>query len=309
MKIETKDNGSGVMIYVEVQGNLGNQLFQYAYARHIQKHTKQGIILNLYNFNKGRPDLEFTLNQFVLNDTVFIEKDRPLPYYANSFTVFSRIMRKICPQLYHNILKKFGIIMWQESKVIEDPKFIYQNYYLSGWFQSIKYFKDVREELINEIIPQNINCDNQNLYKEIRNTNSVCISIRRGDYVTNERISKLFYVCDEKYFFEAIKKIQQKEKNLVFVFFSDDIEWVKKNIYIKGKCLYETGKDSVGEKLRLMSACKHYILSNSSFSWWAQFIRVREGGYTIAPKRWNNTSDNREIYDSDWILIDTQEDK
>lgn len=297
------------MIYVEVQGNLGNQLFQYAYARHIQKHTKQKIVLNLYNFNKGRPDLKFTLNQFVLNNAVFIEKDKPLPYYANTFTIFSRVLRKVCPRLYHNMLKAFGVIIWQESKVIEDPKFIHQNYYLSGWFQSVKYFEDVRGELITEIVPRNINYNNSDLYNEIRNTNSVCISIRRGDYVTNMRFNRLYYVCDEKYFIKAVKELQNKEKDLVFVFFSDDIEWVKENIYIEGKCIYETGKDSVAEKLRLMSACKHYILSNSSFSWWAQFMRVREGGYTIAPNRWNNTNDNREIYGSDWILIDTQKER
>lgn len=56
------------MIYVEIQGNLGNQLFQYAYARHIQEKTGQTICLNLYNFNKGRPDLKFSLDDYVLNE-------------------------------------------------------------------------------------------------------------------------------------------------------------------------------------------------------------------------------------------------
>ena len=111
-------------------------------------------------------------------------------------------------------------------------------------------------------------------------------------------------MCDEKYYIEAMKTIQRKEKELVFVFFSDDIEWVKENIHVEGKALYETGYDTVAEKLRLMSGCKHYILSNSSFSWWAQFLRKRDGGYTVAPSRWNNTSDNREIYDPEWILIE-----
>lgn len=295
------------MIYVEVQGNLGNQLFQYAYARHIQKHTNQPIVLNLYNFNKGRPELKFTLDQFRLNGSVKIEKNKPLPYYANSFTLFSRIMRKTCPFLYHAILKRFGIIIWQGSKLVNDPKFKHKNYYISGWYQSAKYFEDVREELLTEISPLIVNSENETLYSKICESNSVCVSIRRGDYVSNERFNKLFFVCDEEYFDKAISEIKTKESDLTFVLFSDDIEWVKKNIQIEGEVLYESGMDTVGEKLRLMSGCKHFILSNSSFSWWAQFVRERMGGYTIAPSRWNNTDDNREIYSPEWILINTRE--
>lgn len=291
------------MIYVEIQGNLGNQLFQYAYARHIQKYTNQKIVLNLYNFNKGRPDLKFSLNQFKLNESVIIEDNNPLPYFANSFTFFSRIMRKICPRIYCEILKLFGIIIWQKSEVISDPKFKRRNYYISGWYQSEKYFEDVKDELLKEIVPLESNIDNECLYNEISKSNSVCVSIRRGDYVSNETFNKLFFVCDEKYFCEAISELKNREKNITFVFFSDDIEWVKANIHVEGKTLYESGVDSVSEKIRLMSACRHFILSNSSFSWWAQFLRKRQDGITIAPSRWNNIEDNQEIYGSDWIII------
>lgn len=296
------------MIYLELQGNLGNQLFQYAFARKISIFTGQSICINLYNFNKGRPDLVFSLDDYVLSTDVIIERDKKLPFYADSFSLFSRIVKKICPKFQSILLKKMGVFFWQGEEVRLDflsdipPK---KDYYIAGWYQSVKYFDDIRDILMKELIPkQNPSKDNLDLYKVICEKESVCISIRRGDYISNPKFNRMYYVCNAEYFQKAIEEINKRVKNPTFIFFSDDIDWVKNNIPAPEGSYYESGKDSTYEKLRLMSGCKHYIVSNSSFSWWAQYLGKKEISVTIAPSRWSaNQTKPSEIYQDDWVLI------
>ena len=96
---------------------------------------------------------------------------------------------------------------------------------------------------------------NREMMCKIQQTNSICLSVRRGDFESNAEVKKLQSVCDRKYFEEAIQVIKNNVKNPVFFMFSDDIEWVKNNIYTGCVTYYEDGTDPVWEKLRLMSAC------------------------------------------------------
>ena len=130
--------------------------------------------------------------------------------------------------------------------------------------------------------------ENEALYNIINSTNSICVSIRRGDYLYDEFKSK-FFVCDKSYFDHAIKMANELISNPVFIFFSDDIEWVKENIKIDAPSYYESGNDPVWEKLRLMYSCKHFIISNSTFSWWAQYLsRNTNNKIVISPDHWFN---------------------
>lgn len=293
------------MIYLEVQGNLGNQLFQYAFARKLQEETGQKICLNLANFNKGRPDLKFTLCNFKLNKNICIEKNKKMPFYANSYSLFARVVKKICPVLYAKGMIRVGVLMWQQRPFIGEMPRGKKNYYISGWFQNPKYFQDIKYILKQEIVPREEPPKaNECLYQEIVNSESVCVSIRRGDYVSNEKFNKIYFMCDESYYTKAMEEIKQRVKNPVFVFFSDDIEWVRKNIKVEGKALYETGNDSVEEKIRLMSACKHYIISNSSFSWWCQFLGSDSESIIVSPKKWtHNETVASPLIQDDWIHL------
>ena len=173
-----------------------------------------------------------------------------------------------------------------------------------GYFESPKYFNSIKKELQKEFTPKEKPlAKNKKLYQEIKDNNSVCISIRRGDFVTNEKYKKEHFVCDELYFKKAINKMNAKIKDPKYIVFSDDINWVKENMKFPKGTLYETGNDPVWEKLRLMYSCKHFIISNSSFSWWAQYLSRNKEKIVIAPKIWNLKNENRDIYEDDFILI------
>ena len=97
--------------------------------------------------------------------------------------------------------------------------------------------------------------------------------------------------------------MNKKTKNPVYIIFSDDIEWCRENIKFSENIYYEDGTDPVWEKLRLMYSCKHFIISNSTFSWWAQYLSRNNDKIVIAPARWHNSGYTNDIYDENWLLI------
>lgn len=82
--------------------------------------------------------------------------------------------------------------------------------------------------------------------------------------------------------------MKQKVENPVFIVFSDEIQWAKENLHFDATTFYERGDDPLWEKVRLMSACKHFIISNSTFSWMVQYLGQYKDKIVISPSRWNN---------------------
>lgn len=97
--------------------------------------------------------------------------------------------------------------------------------------------------------------------------------------------------------------MKQKVRNAKFFVFSDDIEWVKENMNFPEDSVFESGNDPVWEKLRMMYSCKHFIISNSTFSWWAQYLSRNSEKVVIAPNKWRNKGVWQDIYQENWNII------
>ena len=111
--------------------------------------------------------------------------------------------------------------------------------------------------------------------------------VRRGDFMS-EANKKIFYVCDIEYYKNAATYIKEYVENPFFIVFSNEIEWVKANLNLNGEAIYESGKDPVWETFRLMESCKHFIISNSTLHWWAQYLCDNLDKIVVAPDRWYN---------------------
>lgn len=309
------------MIYKEMTGRLGNQLFQYATIKAYKKkyNLDDPIVLDFSKLKLlGTEDEGFCdeLKYFKTNYLTNRIKVRRLLVLFNIFInkfIFSYLYKNNEKKVYNfqkkhqHFFNKIGLFFFSFGYV-EFEKTNKKNKYFYGDFESPKYFDFIKTDLMKEFEPKKeVLKTNLELYKQIIESESVCISIRRGDFVSNETIKKKHYICNPKYYYKSIEYIKKNVKKPRFVVFSDDIKWCKENLDFPDNTLYESGQDPVWEKLRLMYSCKHFIISNSTFSWWAQYLSRNDKKIVVAPDRWKNYSYKKDgtfdIYEDNWEKI------
>lgn len=293
------------MIIIKLQGGLGNQMFQYAFASILGKKNATNVLLDNSFFNRVEKTLGFTPRIFEL--TVFnnlytkaSNKD------VDSFYQLAKI---------HKLKRKLGL---NYPKIYNEPSFGFQSYalsitppvYLEGYFQSYKYLVgyegyirqlfSFRGDTLDEI--------NHELLIKIKNSNSIAIHIRRGDYVSDKITAEYHGICGINYYLEAIKLLASKNNNFTLIFFSDDSYWVKERFrdlpYSKIFIDHNKNEDS-WKDMFLMSSCSHNVIANSSFSWWAAWLNDNPEKKVIAPKKWFNTEDlnTQIVLPEEWIKL------
>lgn len=225
--------------------------------------------------------------------------------YFLSYKLFIRLNTKKKRYEYEkNFLRKGESvgIYFCENGYLPIPNFQTNNSFCYGYFQSEKYFSDIKSVLLKELkTNQKPIKSNNEFVSKIESTNSVCVSIRLGDAVNNPVIG----VCKAEYFQKAIDYMQENLDNPTFFIFSDQEKKVRKMFDFKSEIYFEPFGNPDYEKVRYMSKCKHYILSNSSFSWWVQYLSENESKdkVVIAPSRWYLDDTPCDIYQKHWKLI------
>jgi len=180
--------------------------------------------------------------------------------------------------------------------------FINGNVSLLGYFQSEKYFKEYEVEIRDLFsCPDFIKSKMVETYPDIQEESTCSMHIRRGDYV---RLPNHHPTQNVAYYMKGLKKMPKNCK--VFVF-SDDIEWCKSNFPDMGdRFVYVEGQTDV-EDLYLMSMCKHNIIANSTFSWWASWLNENQDKTIVAPKTWfgpaHSHMNTKDIYVDNCIKI------
>jgi hypothetical protein len=122
--------------------------------------------------------------------------------------------------------------------------------------------------------------------KQIRAGESVALHVRRGDYASNSTTQAIHGLCSREYYQEACRRISDHVKQPIFYIFSDDPSWVKQEFdYLENKKYVDNNSPLFNyEDLRLMSACRHQIIANSSFSWWAAWLNKVPGKKVHVPR-------------------------
>lgn len=314
------------MVQLKISGRLGNQLFQYATVQNYlqQNKIKEPIYISFEEMkkyaNEGKKGFEDSLKLFHTNYIV----EEKITFKWKQFFIYHlfrcyKKMKKIWLRCRNKDLDQQQLhqmkLKWKK-RLNQVGIFYYfpgdfdfyetteENKIFIGSFESSKFFKDIQSVLQTEYEPKFLKLhENEQLYQKIVETNSICVTIRRGDFL-DKKYKNYFYVCHEGYFKEAIKKMQEMVKDPQFVVFSDDVEWCKKHMSFPEGTIFESGKDPVWEKLRLMYSCKHFIISNSTFSWWAQYLSRNENKIVIAPSKWRNYGYCEDIFEDNWIKIE-----
>lgn len=290
------------MLGIDFTGRLGNQMFTYAFARLLIEMSKDtDVVANFKRSAVGGESDGFTdsLRFFNVIPYVTDNRDLVLKYgtlmqrllycvyvLSTKFPVIGRNDRFL--SAVERRLKGLGLYFTGAADdAVQIDKLPSAPLFVRGYFQHPGNFDSIRQILLREFTPKLPPLEsNKELYAVAARENSVCVSVRRGDYLS-EQYRRDFYVCTPEYFQRAIEKMRGFIENPTFIFFSNDIEWLRENIRVADcECYYESGADPVWETLRLMYSCHHFIISNSTFAWWAQYLGRRNDKRVIGPSRW-----------------------
>jgi hypothetical protein len=287
------------MIIVNLKGGLGNQMFQYACGRALSLRTDDPEFkLNTAGLDKankvGDIHRPYSLSHFNISANIATEEE--VRKIANPYGIFSKVLRYLKSKyLYDFYIRFFPAVLSLKGNV-----------YLDGYFQSEKYFSDFKEEIRNDLKPQSISSNAREWTRSIESNNlAVSIHVRRQDYVGHKSLGG---ICTKEYYNRAIDYVTQLLVQPQFFIFSDDIEWVKSNLNLPDTVKYVSSKKLADyEELVIMSTCRHNIIANSSFSWWAAWLNNYEDKIVIAPRQWAHGKAGkisfRDIIPEGWIKI------
>ncbi|MDR1614938.1 MAG: alpha-1,2-fucosyltransferase [Campylobacteraceae bacterium] len=280
------------MIITRLIGGLGNQLFQYAIGRAITHKNSDILKLDITGFKNYKLHNGYRLNAFNIDEKIADISE------IKRFGVKNRVLRKLIRMGIFGYKKTFYVEK-PENETKFDPKvFLYQNLYLSGYWQNEKYFSDIRDIIVKEFTLKKSISENIAKYmKLIKNSSSVSIHIRRGDYLNADASLGI------EYYKKALEYIRERINNPSFFIFSDDISWCKENLNFIINPIFIESTTSELEDLELMKNVKHNIIANSSFSWWAAWLNENEEKIVIAPKVWFKNRAGFDPVPEAWIKL------
>lgn len=288
------------MIIVRIKGGLGNQMFQYAIGRSLSLKTGLPLVLDKRHYLRMR-EHGYGLDKFQLADTPMdAAKLPPTPREQPLAHFFWRVMKRQ-PQLQREAGLAFDPVIAASS----GPTWV------DGYFQSERYFAQhadtIRAELTLAAPPDP---ENARWLAEIEaEPRAVSLHVRRGDYVRNAKFAALHGSCPPEYYARALEHVAQKTgADPIIYAFSDDPDWVRDNLQLPAEIRIPGHNDASRniEDLRLMRACRHHIIANSSFSWWGAWLNPRTDKIVTAPARWFSDPNyhNPDIWADGWIRVE-----
>ena len=284
------------MIIIRLCGGLGNQMFQYAlYKAFLAKQTNAKLDASKFKHIDEPRECFLDYGCFDLKYELCTKKEARKYVIGTGMT--ARIISRFLGDRRTHIYEK-------EDYVYDESILDLKEGFLEGFWQSWKYSRDIQCSIradfkfVNEL-------HGQNKYYEdmINGTESVAIHIRRGDYLKNDNIYG--NICTEQYYRKAIGIMNNQVKYPKYYFFSNDLEWVREKFGESDNYIYVEGNsESKGYiDMRLMSECKHQIIANSSFSWWAAYLNSNTHKKVISPNKWINGRETPDVYCADWIKV------
>lgn len=269
------------MVYIELNGRVGNHLFQIATgASYAKKHKQDFVVVCHDGYKLAEPDncyIREYIEQFKSNilKNIQIEYKRPKDalYYYEPYFEYKEIP------------------YWGEGKDV----------LLYGAFQSYKYFDENLTRVLFEI-PTDIKDYISQKYQHILDMGVTSINVRRGDYC---KLPHRYPICTMSFYKKAIEYIGKNEK---FLIISDDIEWCKQEFI--GENFYFVDDEEPIIDLYLQTLCKNNIISNSSFSWWGAWLNNNPQKKVVCPTPWFGRSYNdkstKDLLPENWVQLENK---
>jgi hypothetical protein len=283
---------------------MGNQMFQYAFGRQLAADLNTELVFDPTNLLYRNNPADFVYRNYDLD--VFQPETR---FLASP---------KLLAPLFNLRVKKLGQgIRWLVTRgypVVKEPHFHFAPEVLStpregviydGWWQSPKYFAGEEACIRNdfrfsrEIIPASAA-----LLERIAGSNAICLNVRRTDFLKVDTLN----ATDLNYFLRAADHLGKAVSEPRFFIFSDDVEWCRENLKLDFP-MEVVGHEHKGWKfgnyLQLMTKCKHFIIPNSSFAWWAAWLNTGPEKTVVAPENWftDPEIDTADLVPGGWLRM------
>lgn len=287
------------MIITQLTGGLGNQLFQYAAAKSLSLHHQAELVLDISSFYRDElPDLEVPRNFELLNFVGIKEKFLKYEPKGENKKLYDRFLPNYKKSTYKEPFYHYDKHFFKSKK----------NVFLKGGWQSEKYFIRIKD-LLHSMLKIDTAIINPILEKAVSfsDGNNVAVHVRRGDYLRKPIILEWHGVMGKEYYTKAFDLLNSKTKIEKVFYFSDDPEWIEKELIpiMPGEIISGDITTNQFQDFYLMSVCKNNIIANSSFSWWAAWLNSNPGKIVVAPKRWFNKGpqDQQDIIPESWFKV------
>lgn len=275
------------MIYLELMGGLGNQLFQIfcGIAYSFENNIEFKIIRN--KFDKVSP----------------LDNISKRPTYWDNFLI--NLSKMTCDNI--------NILTYNEPSYIYNKiPIINKNFKINGYFQSPKYFENYYKSIIEIIQLDKQKTETKEKYKEYFNNKIISLHFRIGDYTKKPNIHP---ILDLNYYINAIKFILEKDDTCdTILYFNEEqdnntvenmIKDIKKS-YPQLNFIQCSNNIQDWEQLLLMSCCQHNIIANSSFSWWGAYFNLNPEKIVCYPNVWfgpkcNNST--KDLFLENWVKV------
>ena len=303
------------MLIARITGGIGNQLFQYAFVRSLSIKLNQKFNLDLswyrdyHKFEKAdNPNAatkrEYLLDKFNINENLLNPVYLSISYRLNNSPILNKIIKY--PPFRYFSYNTTTELDFNFNKIKS-----FNNVYLSGFWQKSDLFEEYKDVIKEEFVLKNkLSAENKILLKNIESTNSVAVHIRRGDLLSRPVAAAEQPYSSKKYYYNAINKIAGIVERPEMFIFSDDIDWVKNNYKFNISTTYVDNNGPDYEHFELMCNCKHQIIANSTFSWWAAWLNNYQEKIIISPKWWyKDPVKNESIIriPENWIILNNIE--
>lgn len=275
------------MIIVQLSGDSGNQMFQYALGRRLSLIHQTELKLDIADF-ENRPD-NYKLDRFNIRASVAEKKD------------VSQLVN--LHYLRHAKADQIDAAFFSRQTSIESNPYLVtlrDNTYLTGECWNLAYFNTIkpllRQELRVKTIPEGLN---KKYLRQIAKQNSICVYLARNNS-SEDHLTALSL----DYYYRAVEHIANKIKKPVFYLFSNDVAWCQNNFAINYPSYYVSHNDDANsfEDFRLMTNCKHHIIANSTFGWWSAWLNQNKRKIVISPDQWfSDSTMNEDFIPDQWV--------
>ncbi|MFO1062740.1 MAG: alpha-1,2-fucosyltransferase [Pirellulales bacterium] len=294
------------MIVARIDGGLGNQMFQFAFALQTATRLDEPLELDLSSYRR-KPQHGYSLDAWQMDVPTRYEPSHRLPRRYRREDSRQRPLDAVLDWLDPRTLnrfreKPFGF----DEKVLNAPK----NSYLVGYWQSEKFFRDVASQVRTAFQPRTAPSDTtRRLIDEMSAGPSIALHVRRGDYVSDPSARAIYRSLSIPYYYRpAVFDWLNRHSRVKAFVFTNDHKWCRERLALPCPVHYVDHTDvrTAWEDMWMMTSAARVVIANSTFSWWGAWLNHRPDKSVIAPTHWFHpgTLDGRHLNCESWITID-----